>query len=156
MGPMIESPKCNKRVSCDSLPINARSESVVAANPLDPYNLVASSKKFTDPAKYQFVLAAYASFDGGLSWRESSLSMIPSNKKPGDFPWVGNTDPALAWDNQGNAYLVALPTRPPQPGEQCTFPDLCGVGIAIYKSSDGGRTWQAPLLIHESEQDDKQ
>ena len=65
MPPVIIGPRCNRRVTCDASPNNARSESFIAVNPLDPYNMVASSKRFTDPAHYGFSLAAYTTFDGG-------------------------------------------------------------------------------------------
>jgi hypothetical protein len=121
--------------------LNARSESAIAINPLDPYNMVGSSKRFTNPATYEFSLAAYATFDGGQSWIESPpLALLAG--------WAGTSDPAVGWDNIGNAYLVALPF-PPGGG-------FSTIGIAIYKSTDGGRTWGPPNLIHTSGGDDKQ
>jgi hypothetical protein len=130
----------NRRVTCDASPSNARSESQIAVNPLNPNNLVSSSKRFTNPATYDFSLAAYASFDGGLTWTEAP----PLALQPG---WGGLSDPALAWDSAGNAYLVALPITP---GASAT------IGIAIYRSTDGGRSWSPPNLIHSSGGDDKQ
>ena len=56
---------CNTQVTFSPSPNNSRSESELGANPLDPLNLVGSSKKFTNPATYAFTLAAYATFDGG-------------------------------------------------------------------------------------------
>jgi hypothetical protein len=58
------------------------------------------------------------------------------------------SDPTLAWDDAGNAFLVGMTgTNPP------TFDTI---GIVIYKSTDGGRTWSDPKLIHTSSGDDKQ
>ncbi|MBA3920153.1 MAG: exo-alpha-sialidase [Nostocaceae cyanobacterium] len=141
MSNVISGPRCNRRVTCDASPSNARSESAIAINPLDPYNIVASSKRFTNPATYAFSLAAYATFDGGQSWIEAP----PLALQPG---WAGTSDPAVAWDNFGNAYLVALPFGPGS-----SIPTL---GIAVYRSADGGRTWEPPTLIHSSSGDDKQ
>jgi hypothetical protein len=151
MAPVVQGPRCNRRVTCDSSPSNARSESAVAANPLDPYNLVGASKRFTNPSIYAFSLAAYATFDGGQSWIESPPLTLGDPNTPSP-PWAGTSDPAVAWDNAGNAYLVALPFG------QGTPTDYTGplIGIAVYKSSDGGRTWGAPKLIHQSGGDDKQ
>ncbi len=145
MPPVILGPRCNRRATCDASPSNARSESAVAVNPLNPYNMVGASKRFTNPAIYAFSLAAYATFDGGLTWTEAApLALLPG--------WAGSSDPAVAWDNMGNAYLVALPFGPG------TLTDYVGavLGIAVYKSADGGRTWGAPNLIHASGGDDKQ
>ncbi len=44
----------------------------------------------------------YSTFDGGQSWTEAAPLTLLSG-------WAGTSDPALAWDNQGHAYLVALP-----------------------------------------------
>lgn len=144
MSQVIIGPRCNYRVTCDTDPSNARSESDLAVNPLNPYNMVGASKRFTNPSKYEFSLAAYATFDGGLSWTEAmSLTLQPG--------WAGTSDPAVAWDNLGNAYLIALPFAPGnQPGEARL------IGIAVYKSTDSGRTWGPPTLIHSSSGDDKQ
>lgn len=141
MSNTIIGPRCNRRVTCDTSTSNARSESAIAINPLDPYNIVGSSKRFTNPATYAFSLAAYASFDGGQSWTEAPpLALLPG--------WAGTSDPAVAWDNLGNAYLVALPFGPGT--------SLPIIGIVVYKSTDGGRTWGTPTLIHSSSGDDKQ
>lgn len=142
--PVINGPRCNRRVSCSTSPLNARSESVIVINPQNPYNIIAASKKFTDPSSYKFILAPYSTFDGGASWIEAP----PLPLQPG---WVGASDPAAAWDNQGNAYLVALPFKAPEPED-----DIPIAGIAVYKSTDSGRTWGYPALIHSSKTDDKQ
>jgi hypothetical protein len=96
---VLVGPRANIRVTCDASPSNDRSESALAANPLNPYNLVGSSKRFTNPQTYAFSLAAYATFDGGQSWTEASPLGLLSG-------WDGVSDPAVAWDDVGNAYLV--------------------------------------------------
>jgi len=148
MPPLVRH-SCNRRVTCDFSPSNARSESFLAINPLNPNHMVGASKRFTDPATYQFSLATYVTFDGGLSWGASApLQLLPD--------WTGTSDPTLAWDNLGNVFLFAMPFRPPMPGETCIFPDSCLLGIAVYKSTDGGRTWSPPNFIHPVKNDDKQ
>ncbi len=105
--------------------------------------MVAGSKRFTNPSNYEFSLAVYTTFDGGQTWIEPPLLLLPG--------WAGTSDPAIAWDNQGNAYLVALPFGPGS--------DTPLLGIAVYKSSNGGLTWSTPSQIHSSEVqpgDDKQ
>jgi hypothetical protein len=131
---------CNIQVSFDTDLNNARSESAVAINPANPLNIIGASKRFINKDTYEFTLATYASFDGGISWTEGA----PLEFRGG---WGGISDPTLAWDNVGNAYLVALPF-PPGASTQ--------IGIAVYRSGDGGRTWSSPDLIHTSPGDDKQ
>jgi len=138
MTPVLAGTRANIRVTCDASPSNDRSESAVAANPLNPYNLVGSSKRFTDPHTYAFSLAAYSTFDGGQSWTEAP----PLGLMAG---WDGTSDPAVAWDDLGNTFLVALPFQAGNP-----------MAIAVYKSTDGGLTWSPPKLIHSASGDDKQ
>jgi hypothetical protein len=140
---IFSAPRCNRRVSCDASPSNARSESALTANPLDPYNLVGSSKRFTSPATYQFSLVAYYTFDGGLTWGEAPLA-LPAGED-------GISDPAVAFDDLGNAYLMGLLFR------NGATPDIYFLdGMAIYRSTDGGRTWSPPSVIHLGDGDDKQ
>jgi hypothetical protein len=146
MAPVIMGPRVNRRVTCDLNPSNDRSEASLAANPLDPYNMVGASKRFVNPQTYDFSLATYATFDGGLSWVEGvdAATNGPLQLLSG---WGGTSDPAVAWDNAGNAYLVALAGTPLATGT---------LGIAVYRSSDGGRSWSPPNFIHPVIGDDKQ
>ena len=131
---------CNTQVTFDSNPANARSESAISVSPFNPANIVGASKRFTNPQTYDFSLAAYASFDGGTSWVEAPAFGL----QPG---WAGISDPTLAWDNAGNVYLAGLAFGA---GANTL------IGMAIYKSSDGGQTWSPPNLIHTSSGDNKQ
>ncbi|NUX52328.1 sialidase family protein [Paraburkholderia youngii] len=130
----------NIQVTHDSNLNNARSESSIVVNPNNPKQIVAGSKKFRDIYNYDFILATEYSTDGGLSWHDSADLTLSG------FTLL--TDPALAWDDVGNVYLVGLSGNNP--------PTFDTVGIVIYKSTDGGQTWSAPTPIHNSTGDDKQ
>ena len=131
----------NIQVTFDTNPNNARSESCLAINPNNPQQIVVASKKFINIRTYDFTLATAHSSDGGLNWKASSDLALLSN-------WTGISDPALAWDDSGNVFLAALPFNNPPGGVR--------IGMAIYKSTDGGQTWSKPNLIHVSSMDDKQ
>jgi hypothetical protein len=130
----------NIRVTHDTLQNNARSESSIAINPGNPKQIVAGSKKFKNIKTYDFTLATAYSINGGQTWHDSADIPIPG--------WDCLSDPALAWDDAGNIYLVALAGKHP--------PKFDTVGIAVYKSIDGGTTWSPANLIHTSTGDDKQ
>ena len=51
-------PAQNVQVTHDTNPNNDRSESILVANPNNSMNMVGSSKRFTNPATYDFALAA--------------------------------------------------------------------------------------------------
>jgi hypothetical protein len=159
MPPVALGPRCNRQVTCSPDPHNDRSESALAVNPTDSYNMVGSSKKFTDPLSYLFSLAAYYTFDGGQSWGESPLQILNTGDVDGagvvwtGDPWAGISDPAVAWDDVGNVFLVGLMwASTPTPEDPYHYDFL---GMAAYKSTDGGRTWSPPTVIHKG-LDDKQ
>jgi hypothetical protein len=131
----------NIQVTHDGNTNNARSESNIVINPNDPNKIVAGSKKFRNIQTYDFTLATAYSTDGGLNWNDSAdVPLLPG--------WPLLTDPALAWDDVGSVFLVGLAGKNP--------PAFETLGIVIYKSTDGGKTWSAPNLIHKSIGDDKQ
>lgn len=134
----------NIQVTHDTSLDNARSESSLVINPNNPQQIVAGSKKFNNYHTYDFTLATAYSADGGQTWADSTVLDLPTG-------WYGISDPALAWDDAGNVFLVALPLKEPPP-----HPLSLAVGIAVYKSTDGGQTWGQPKLIHTSDNDDKQ
>jgi hypothetical protein len=129
------------RKATSSSALQSRSESVIAINPLNESNMVGASKKFIDPAKYHFKLGPIYTFDGGVTWHESVLPVEPG--------WDGMTDPTVAFDAFGHAFLV---------GEPLKFDpaDIEGLGMAVYRSSDGGVTWEKPFRLTTTTSDDKQ
>jgi hypothetical protein len=157
MPPVIIGPRCNRRVTCSPDPHNDRSESALVVNPNNPYNLVGASKKFTDPQTYAFSLAAYSSFDSGQSWNESPPFKLLNTGDLDDGgelwtgdSWVGISDPTVAWDDIGNVYLIGLAFGVPSQADPYHL-----LGLGAYKSTDGGRTWSGPRIVHAGF-DDKQ
>lgn len=130
----------NSQITHGQSPAQARSECFVAINPLNDSQAVVASKRFRDPHTYDFTLASSYTQDGGASWHDSADLTLT------DFTML--TDPAVAWDDQNNVYLVGLTGTNP--------PVFDTGGIVIYRSSDGGKSWSDPLAIHNSANDDKQ
>src|ERR1051326_686381 len=131
----------NIQVTNDASPNNARSESAILINPNNPLQVVAASKKFKNIQTYDFTLATAYSTDGGHTWHDSSNLAFPAGA-------TVMTDPTLAWDDAGGLYLVGLIGNNP--------PTWDTIGIAVYKSTDGGKTWGNPNVIHTRTGDDKQ
>jgi hypothetical protein len=139
-------PTGNKRATTSNAS-HSRSESCIAINPKNPNNMIGASKKFIDPTVYFFKLGVIYTFDAGNHWHESSLPM-----KQG---WDGMTDPAVAFDNFGNAFLIGEPLKF-HPDKVGTNDDLEGLGMVAYKSEDGGVTWGNPITLTTDTNDDKQ
>ncbi len=118
---------------------DARSESVLRIDPTNSDRIVGVSRKCKDISAYDFTVATVYSSDGGTSWHDGASPATPG--------WTGLSDPALAWDDSGIVFLIgAAITNPPK---------IDYVGIAVYKSTDGGKTWSPPKLIHTSAGDEK-
>ena len=129
---------------------HARSESVVSVNPGNNDNLIAASKRFRNLHTYDFTIEAEVSFDGGKTWNPYPLLLPP------EWNGGGLSDPTLAWDDRGWAYLFVGPTlRGPNPS------DAVGtggnfLGLWVYISKDGGKSWGTPVAISKNGDDDKQ
>jgi len=127
-------------------PKQARSESIIAINPKNPYNLIAASKKFSNPQTYRFTIGIRVSFDGGSGWQDSKLPLLPEwgdmVGSGGNDPSSGMTDPAVAFHHFDNAFLVGEPIQYKEAGQIDT------IGMYVYKSNDGGLHWGQPVPLH--------
>jgi len=139
-------PTGNKQATSSSA-AEARSESAIAINPLDTRNFVGASKKFIDPSIYLFKLGPVYTFDAGSTWHESTLPM--------HHDWDGMTDPTVAFDHFGNAFLVGEPLTFDM-AKAHTGADITGHGMYVYRSQDGGKTWNDPIELTTATSDDKQ
>ncbi len=139
-------PGANSRATTSSS-TQSRSESVIAINPRNELNMVGASKKFIEPENYHFTVAPIFTFDGGATWAESSL--------PFESDWEGMTDPTVAFDGFGNAFLVGEPLKF-HDELRSIGEDVEGLGMTVYRSTTGGRTWEDPHRLTTDTKDDKQ
>ena len=97
----------------------------VAVNPGRPGNLVAVSRAMQGTA---LGLASYVSFDGGKSWRGNGLLPGVSD--------IFDANPTVAFDSRGTCYACGL-----------TGPDVLKQQgyVLVWRSGDGGRTFQPPV-----------
>ncbi len=121
----------NVRVSRDTF--LAHSEPHLAENPRNPLNLVGGSKFFTDPAHYEFKIGYYTSVDGGCTWADGGFL-------PGYERYRLTSDISFAFGLHNDVYGAVLVV-----GETGSARFS---GIAVSRSTDGGRTFQPPVLVH--------
>ena len=121
-----------------------RSESCIAVNPADNENLIGASKLFSDPKKYKFVVAAIYSLNGGSTWHDSAPLQLLAG-------WEGLSDPAIAFDKSGTAYLFTEPLNFNYATDPDHNPnlgaDIITTHMVIYKSTNKGASWGTPIVI---------
>jgi len=137
LGPLIELSRPNAVGTCDdsfvSLPgnwtLDDAFEPFVAANPVNPKNIVAVWIQ----GLLQNIIAA-VSFDGGRTWQQVP---IPFTVCSGG-PFRGAGDERLCFAPNGDLYAIAVIGN-----------DLAFRGIAVCKSTDGGLHWSAPVVLQD-------
>ena len=114
----------------------AQNETPIAANPLNPSNLItgANDWNFNDGC------AVNASFDGGQTWTATLPNgFIPGVTRFTNDPSIPGTgffdaggDPAVAFGPDGTAYFVC---------QGFNFTSPFQINLLLSRSTDGGRTW---------------
>jgi hypothetical protein len=148
--PTINSAGCSNTFSRSGYPDNVRanvdcgyrfqSEEWVAVNPTDPSNIVASQN---DSKLNGNSTGVDYSTDGGRHWGDSVLSVRRHNiaDAPGGvWSWDAYSDPAHAFDSQGNLYYTALGFDFAQDGFDGLFvwkSNSCLKGSALHAPGSG-------------------
>jgi hypothetical protein len=101
-------------------------ETPIAANPLDPLNLVAAWIDF-GPMSGGGNVACVFTRDGGNAWQNGRLNYGKINS---------NSDPSVAADRNGNFYLLVL-SNAGAPGK---------TSLRLFRSTDGGATFSGPFV----------
>ena len=103
----------NVRVSRDGFAMHG--EPAVAVNPRDPRNLLGACIADGDGGG----IAAYASFDGGMTWRNHRALADSGNGR----------DPTVTFDAEGRGYVCANTDN-----------------LHVWRTEDGGRSFAQPTL----------
>ncbi len=118
---------------------NPHNETSIAVNPTNPLNQIGSANDYQlrlspGGTVYETVHSrAHVTFDGGQTW---TTYPIRYNS------YTSTGDPAVAFDDSGNAYLATLGFLWSQNIGCCINPD-----ILVAHSSDGGKTWSSPSRV---------
>ena len=107
-----------------------QAEVSIAVDPSDPAVVLAASMSVPDGR-----ILAMSSRDSGAHWIRVAVPR-------GEGSIIDN-DPMVAFDTRGTAYLARIPAGP------------TGTSVEVLRSPDGGRTWEEPIRIQDSGQDDK-
>jgi len=111
------------RVSHDAFPVHG--EPSVAVNPRNPRNLLGCCMAQSGTAQS---IATYASFDAGATW--TSNGPLPGHRA---YYYVNAT---VAFDPQGRGYISAVAG---------SGPNTQDVGVLVWRTGDGGRTFHSPV-----------
>jgi hypothetical protein len=106
----------------------AHAEPSLAANPHNPRNLLGAAQLIgAGPT----VLGTFASYDGGRSWHDNGPLPLPPGTATGD-------DVTVAFDAHGTGFVCAMATPRLSSDDR---------GIFIWRTDDGGRTFQPPVSV---------
>jgi hypothetical protein len=128
------------QLGCDT----AQNETTIAVNPANPRNLVAGTNDYrvfnTREGRNDGSGWAYTTFDGGRSWLNVQLPHLTYQTGAtgllSDMDSAG--DPAVAFGPHNTVYYANL-----------VFSRLNSAsGVTVSKSTDGGRTWGEPSIVH--------
>ena len=122
--------------------LNSEIEPWVEVNPTDPHNIVAlwQQDRWSNGGARSNV--AGVSFDSGATWE---TVVVPGLTDCSGGAFERATDPWLAFAPDGTLHQISLLLNIDPPP---TFPGGFGPNaLAVSKSTDGGLTWSAPVLI---------
>lgn len=108
----------------------------VAVSPLDANIAVAAAHDGRFPDGGAVDISYAWTHDGGQSWHHAP---VPGLTVADGGVWDRASDPVLAFGADGNVYLSVL-----------VFDNGCASGVTVSRSTDGGRTFGAPVLVHRS------
>jgi hypothetical protein len=123
----------------------AQNETAIAINPVNPQNIVASAN---DYMRGDGNCGAYYSTDGGRTWggttapllfvRGSSLTPATGNARE---YWQAGGDTQVTFDSKGTAYLQCQVFNR---GAGVTQDPDTSSGVLIFRSANGGASWDFP------------
>lgn len=111
-------------------------EPSVAVSPWNPEVAVAAAHDGRYPDGGAVDISYAWTRDGGRTWGHAP---VPGLTTATGGVWDRASDPVVAFGPDGTVYLSTL-----------VFDTGCPSGVAVSRSTDGGRTFGAPVLAHES------
>lgn len=125
-------------------PASDHTEYMADADPADPNRLMVCSMIYSQERNL-LTSGLYASADGGATW---ALALDDGSSRPG-----GVWDPACAFGARGEAYFATLTFHDELKREDVNTYEKWSMKspasdyMAVHRSTDGGRTWGAPVEV---------
>lgn len=110
----------------------------VAVSPLNPLVAVAVAHDGRYPDGGAVGISYAWTADGGRHWEHHPLPGVTATTG-GPAVWERASDPVLAFDADGSVYASVL-----------LFNSGCDTAVTVSRSTDGGRTFGAPVYAHRS------
>lgn len=119
-----------------------RAETSIAIDPRDPRTMVAAANPtYRFNAKGQEPIGLFVTHDGGEHWLAMDVPMAP--------PFVIGSDPSVAFTPDGALYV----------GFEAVSGGFCGsastTAVMVVRSTDGGRSFQPPVVVDANPANDK-
>lgn len=109
----------------------------VAVSPLNANIAIAASHDGRYPDGGAVGIETAWTADGGATWHHQPLPKVTT--ATGGRVWTRASDPVLAFGADGTAYISVL-----------VFDAGCDSAVVVSRSTDGGRTFGAPVAAHRS------
>ncbi len=110
----------------------------VAVSPINPRVAVAAAHDGRYPNGGAVGITYAWTHDGGATWHHAPVPGLTTSTG-GPEPWVRASDPVVAFAPNGDVYISTL-----------LIAFTCPSAVAVSRSTNGGRTFAAPVLAHYS------
>jgi hypothetical protein len=145
LGPLVQVSGPSPFADCQppgTYGVNAETENFVAVDPANHRHVVAAW--FQD---FAVGIVTAATFDAGKTWQSAVVPGL-TTCSGGDFP--NAADPWVTFAANGDVYVSSVQNHFVEPG------NIGPAAIRVSKSTNGGRTWGAPItLIEQGHDNDK-
>ncbi len=120
-----------------------RTEPIVALDPAHPATVVVGSNtNYSQSVAGRFPVGVYVSHNGGQGFTSASI--------PTMYPYTIGADPSVAFASSGTAFYTYLGESPAYCG------GAAGTGaVMLSRSTDGARSFGAPVVVDADSADDK-
>ena len=123
----------NYKLNSDSNPFGGRDQTALAVNRTNPQHVVQINANYLD-----LTCESSVSTDGGTTWSNAVALPFPAAPAGGTAIPSCQTNQSVEFGSGQNVYTTATAANLP--------PDFPDSAVIVFRSSDGGRTWQTGVV----------